>query len=114
MLRITQITRDSLQKQTLVLPDGSSFTMTMYFMPLQQGWYIRELTYGDFRLTNLRITVGPNMLYQWKNKIPFGLACTSIGQREPSLQDDFVSENCKLYVLTEEEVDAFQEFLENA
>lgn len=113
MLRINQITRDTLQKQTLILEDGSSFTLKMYFVPLQQGWFIRELTYGDFTLYGLRITVGPNMLYQWKNKLPFGLACTSVGDREPSLQDDFSSENCKLYVLTSEEVTALTEFYEN-
>ena len=113
MLRIQQITRDSLQKQTLFLEDGSFLTLTMYFVPLQQGWFITDITYGDFTLKNIRITVGPNMLYQWKNKIPFGLACLSADGREPSLQEDFSSENFKLYILTEAEVLELQDFYEN-
>lgn len=113
MLRIQQITKDTLQKQTLILPDGTSFTLIMYFIPMQQGWFIRELVYGDFVIRNIRITVGATMLYQFKNQIPFGLACVSVGQREPSLQEDFFSDQCKLYVLTQEEVKEYQEVLEN-
>lgn len=113
MLRIQQITQDPLQRQNIVLPDGSSFTLTMYYIPLQQGWFIQELTYNDFTLNNLRITVSPNILYQWKNYIPFGISCVCESNREPSLQEDFSSGAAKLYVLTEDEVTSFTEYLAN-
>ena len=111
MLRIQQITNDSLQKQTILLDDGSSFTMVMYFVPLQYGWFFRELTYLDFTLRNFRICNDLNMLYQFRNKLPFGIACISAGNREPSLREDFSSGASRLYVLTEEEMDEYTEYI---
>lgn len=113
MLLIKQITSNPLQSQTLVLPDGTSLALTIYFRPMQFGWFINTLTYGSFVLNGLRITNTPNMLNQWQNIIPFGLACFSVGNREPSLQQDFVSGNSKLYILTQAEVREFESFLKN-
>lgn len=111
MKQILGITGDSKQKRSIVLDDGTRFTFTMYFSPLQQGWFIRELTYGDFAMLTMRISNQPNMLYQFKNQIPFGLACASKDDREPSLQQDFLSGASKLYVLSEAEVQAYSDFL---
>lgn len=96
---------------TLVLPDGSSISLTIYFVPMQFGWFITELSYGDFVLNGLRITTQPNMLYQFRNVIPFGLACFSPSGREPSLQEDFASGASVLYILTAEEVQQYADFL---
>src|SRR6266403_3673629 len=101
MLLIQQITTNPLQSQTLVLPDGTSFFLQLYFRPMQFGWFIEKFTYGDFVLNGLRITNSPNMLNQWRNILPFGLGCFSIANREPSFQEDFSSGNSKLYVLTQ-------------
>jgi hypothetical protein len=103
MLQIQRITNNALQQQTLVLPNGKSFSMTMYFVPMQYGWFLTNITYGTFILNGLRITNNPNMLYQWQNKIPFGLGCFSTANREPSQQDDFSSGASKLYILTQAE-----------
>lgn len=111
MLRIQNITTDSRQKQTLLLPDGTNFEMTLYYVPLQFGWFITELVYQDFVLRGARVCNSPNMLHQYRNQIPFGLACFSAEDREPMFQQDFSSEASKLYVLTEEEVDEYTEFL---
>lgn len=111
MLLIQHISADALQKQTLVLPDGSSFTIEMYFRPMQFGWFINQLTYNTFTLNGLRITNSPNMLNQWRNLIPFGLGCFSAANREPSLQQDFATGASKLYVLTEAETAEYAEYL---
>jgi hypothetical protein len=111
MYTIQQITSDTLQKQTLTLPDGTLLVIVMYFMPLQYGWVFREITYESFTLKNIRITNSPNILYQFKNQIPFGLACFSKDDREPTLQQDFASGNSKLYILSAEEVQQYSEFL---
>ncbi len=114
MYLIQQITDNPYQQQTLVLPsDGSSILMTLYFRPLQQGWFIDELTRDSFTVKGLRITNSPNMLNQWKNLIPFGLACFSDGMREPSLLEDFSSGASKLYILSEEEVVEYTDFLQH-
>lgn len=113
MLLIRQITKDPLQQQSVVLPDGTSVTLQFYYRPLQLGWFLNSITYGEFVLKGLRITNSPNMLHQWRNQIPFGLACYTDGLREPTQQEDFFSGAAKLYLLTEEEVEEYTEFLEN-
>lgn len=111
MNQIQQISTDPRQRQTLNLKDGTAFTMEIYFVDLQLGWFITELTYLDFTLNGLRITNSPNMLQQFRNQIPFGLACFSKQDREPQLIQDFATENSKLYILTPAEVEEFNEIL---
>ena len=81
---------------------------------MQRGGFINELRYGDFILYGVRITNSPNILYQFKNQIPFGLGCFSTANREPSLQDDFLTEQSRMYVLSELEVQQYTEFLASA
>lgn len=113
MFLIQRVSAAPLQSQSLVLEDGSVFSMTMYFRPIQQGWFLNELVYGDFVLRGLRIVNSPNMLHQFRNQLPFGLACFSINDREPQLLEDFSSGNSKLYVLSSDEVKEYAEYLAN-
>lgn len=108
---IQQITDDSFQQQTLILPDGSSFLLQLYFMPMQYAWVITALTYKSFTLNGFRVSNSPNMLQQYCNQLPFGLACFSTQNREPSQQQDFSSGASQLYVLTAAEVAEYTEFL---
>lgn len=111
MFLIQQVTNNPNQKQTLVLQDGTSLTMTIQFVPMQYGWFITELTYQTFTLRGLRVTNSPNMLHQFRNQLPFGLACFSSANREPSQQDDFSSGASTLYLLSAAEVEQYTEFL---
>lgn len=111
MFLVQQITNDAFQKQTLILPSGQTFDITMSFKPMQLGWFITELVYGDFTLTGVRVCTSPNFLYQFRNQIPFGLACFTKDFSEPTLQEDFSSGRAKLYVLSEAEVDRYTELL---
>lgn len=113
MFLIQQITNAPRQKQTLILPDGTSLNMEIYFIPMQFGWFITSLVYGNFTIQGLRITVSPNMLYQFRNQIPFGLACYAnlAAKREPTQQQDFSSGAFSLYILNQTEVDQYAEVL---
>lgn len=113
MFLIQNITNDSAQTQNLILEDGSFFTITIYFVPMQYGWFISSLTYGDFTLNGLRICNSPNLLHQFKNILPFGIACVSPSEREPSQQQDFVAGASNLYVLTSDEVQDYEDYLSN-
>lgn len=113
MFLIQQITANPFQKQTLILENGVPLTLILYYRPMQQGWFIDTLSYLDFELHGVRITNYPNLLYQWRNLIPFGMACFSTANREPQLQQDFSSGASKLYILSEAEVEEFTEYLTN-
>lgn len=109
---LNTITADPYQQQIIVLPDGKTFTMTLYYVPMQYSWFITNLTYGDFVLNSIRVCINGNMLYQWKNLLPFGLACFSDAKREPSQLEDFSSGACALYLLSEAEVEAYTDYIE--
>lgn len=113
MFIVDSITSDAKQKQNLVLPSGATFTVEMEYKPLQQGWFFTSISYGDFTLTNLRICTSPNLLHQYKNKLPFGIAVTSLQNGEPTQQQDFFVGNSVMYVLTEEEVAEYANYLTN-
>lgn len=111
MLKITSLTADPYQKHNVFLPDGSSFSFLLYFRPLQLGWFLNEIIFEDFTARGIRITNSPNILFQFMNQIPFGLACFSKDNREPTLLEDFVSGNSVLYVLTEDECQEYLRFV---
>lgn len=111
MNQIQVITADPSQTQAIPIQDGSSFTFTLYYVDLQYGWWITNFTYGDFVLQGFRVFNSPNMLQQYRNQIPFGLACYTVGQREPTQLQDFSSEASTLWVLTQAEVAQFNTFL---
>lgn len=111
MKRIQKVTADAFQKQTFVLDSGDVFEITLYYRPNQLGWFIWELVFGDFVLNNVRVCVSPNLLYQYQNKLPFGIACFSTDGREPTLQEDFESGAAKLYVLSPAEVAEYSAYV---
>ena len=112
MFQVQNLTSDAVQQQNLILPDGTIVSMTINYVSQQQGWFIVELAYGTFVLEGIRITNSPNILFQWKNIIPFGLSCFSTENREPTQQQDFSSGEAALYILTATEVQEYITYLQ--
>lgn len=111
MYQVTTITSDPLQQQVLVLPDGSLLTFTMRYAPQVYGWFM-SFTYGDFVINNVRITVSPNILHQFRNQLPFGINCFSASvSREPTQQQDFSSQLFQLNIIDATEVQEFADYL---
>lgn len=111
MLLVQQITSDALQQQNLVLDNGSTVLLQLYFRPMQYGWFINQLTWNNFTIYGMRICNSPNLLLQYSNQIPFGLACYSTNNLEPQLAQSFSSGNSNLYILSQAEVQQYLEFL---
>ena len=112
MYQIQQITSAPQQQQTVTLPNGVQLGLTLYYSQQQYGWFA-GISYGStFSLQGLRITVSPNMLYQWKNILPFGLGCfITTANREPTQLQDFSTNLFRLYVLSPDEVAEYAAFL---
>ena len=111
MFKVSAITSDPLQKQNLTLADGSTLLLTIYFVPQQYGWFIKELSYNGIIIQGLRLCNGINILQQYKNKLGFGLCCLTKNNREPFNIEDFSSGNSALYILTADEVSKYSGFL---
>ena len=107
MQKMLNITATTNQKTTFTLPDGSLFSITLYFSDRQIGWFIKELTYNTFTLKGIRVTNSPNIMHQFSNKLPFGIACLSTNNLEPFLVDSFTSGVSTLYLLTATEVASY-------
>ena len=105
MYQITNIINHPNQIQSISLPDGGSFVLHLVFQVQQKSWFINELTYNDVTIRGLRLSLSRNLLRQFSNLVPFGLAVISSTEREPFFIDDLSSEAVKLFVLTSEEVD---------
>lgn len=108
---IQNITTDLWQRQQVPLPDNSLVSLDLQFLPQQQGWVFNTISYGNFTLQGLWIANHANLLHQWRNQIPFGLACYSTDAREPMLLTDFNSGASKLYLLTAADCAAYTAFL---
>lgn len=108
---IQQITSDARQNLGILLPDGTQFSLSIYFSSMQFGWFITNLTYQRFILNGVRITNSPNMLHQFRNQIPFGLACATASNREPSQAQDFSSGASILYLLDQADVALYTGYL---
>ena len=111
---ITNLNENPRQSQTLVLANGNTVAITMYFVPMQYGWFFTSISYpaNNFTLTGIRICNNPNLLYQWQNQIPFGIGCFSTSQREPTQQQDFFSGASSLYILSQTECQQYATYIQ--
>ena len=112
MQRINGITTYPNQNLTLKLLDGTVLQMNLIYRETQNGWFFGGLNWnnGQWIENGRRVVTHPNMLRQYKNLIPFGLACFTVNNREPTQQQDFVAPSTSipsassLFLLTASEV----------
>lgn len=109
MTKIQNISDYPNQLFTLALPNGESMTMTLVYKPLQYGWFV-GIIYQDFEVKRLRVTCNYNILEQFSNLIPFGLACFTNQNQEPFFAQDFQANNAVLCVLDSTDIDNLRAF----
>ena len=84
---ITGITDAPKQAISIPLPDGSSFSLALTFVAQQAGWFF-DVAYStatiSFQANGSRLCASPNILRQYQNVIPFGIACLCAGNVEPT------------------------------
>lgn len=83
--------------------NGDQIEITLYYRPAIQ-WWTMDISCNSFELNGYRIYNSLNMLDQFKNIIPFGLACLVSDGGEPFLINDFSTARCQLCVLTPSEI----------
>ena len=108
MQEITELNNDSRQKITLVTDTGIEIPFLLEFKPNQEGWFF-DLEYNDTVLNGVRLCTFPNVLRQFKNIFPFGIACLTTDGGEPYYIDDFSSGRASIFLLNEEEVEFIEE-----
>lgn len=104
------ITENPSQVMSLVLENGNNINLNLRYSQNQKGWFY-DLSYLGFNLYGRRVVTSPNMLRQFKNYIPFGLAVVTTDGHEPVFIEDFKNKRASMYTLNEEDVATVEELL---
>lgn len=114
MQLINGLTSNPKQQIPVILADGTTLNIGLAFFSMQSGWFFTSLNWnnGQWVENGRRVVSHPNMLRQYRNIIPFGLACFTTGNREPTQQQDFSSGASALYILSASEVLDFEVWLQ--
>jgi hypothetical protein len=103
MKTITGLTDQPKQQTGLVLSDGSRAVLTLEYRANQLGWFY-DITWDSFTLNGQRLVTSPNILRQFRNKLPFGIAVVTTDNVEPLRQTDFAAGVATLYLLDSTDV----------
>ena len=107
MIQITEITDDARQSLKVVVETGEEFSLSLEYRESQQLWFC-SVSYLDTTINGLGLVASFNILRQWKNILPFGIAIRTTDVGDPYFADDFTKERAKLYVLTSDEVEQIE------
>lgn len=95
---LTNLTSDAKQQTTLLLDDGSQATLLLEYRPNQLAWFY-DLTWGDLAIKGQRLVPSPNIIRQFRTRLPFGIAILTAGNVELMSQQDFTNGNATVYQL---------------
>lgn len=113
MQQITSITDKPNQLMTLVLDNNETALFRLYYLSRQQGWFF-DFEYNDISANCIRVLLSPNILRQFRKRIPFGIAFTTDGDVEPFDIEDFSAQRINMFVLNSEEVLRIEEEIYNS
>ena len=88
------------QQKTILLENGNTFTLNIYYKSLTSGWYY-DVFYAplNFILKGQKATHGLNALEPFRERLPFGLSFRVEDGGEIWYLNDFSSERVKVYLL---------------
>ena len=98
MKLITGITSDYKQRAMVQIDDGTTVYLNLVYVQQQTGWFV-DILWESKQINGLRLTTSPNLLYKWKNILPFGLMLLTNNNSEPLNLDDFSTSVAQLYLL---------------
>ncbi len=107
---INGLTTEGAQTIAVTLEDGSRATLSLYFRPQQNGWFFDVSWPGSpilpvpFVANGRRLVTSGNLLRQFRDVIPFGLALFTVDNSDPSSQSAFVDGTASLVLLNAADV----------
>ncbi len=98
MKLIEGLTDQSKQSTILTLTDGSKVLFYLEFRSQQRGWFF-DVTWNTVSVFGQRLVTSPNVLRQYLNTLPFGIAVVTTDGAEPLTASDFSEGTVSLYLL---------------
>ena len=85
MLQLDFITNEQRQLYSKVLMENNdSFSLELYYNYTAFAWFC-NIIYKDKTINGIKIVASKNILYKWKNILPFGIACITDDFSDPYL-----------------------------
>lgn len=101
--QITNLTNFADQVTQLQLPDGTTATMELIYQGAPERW-IMNISYGSFTANGIGVCTYPNILRQYEENLPFGLAFTTADQTDPVDINDFSTGRVSVFLLTQADI----------
>lgn len=102
MRQITTINDYPKQSFFITIENYESAEVTLEFKPLQQGWFL-SLNWGSVGIKQMRVVAAPNILGQFSNVLPFGIAISGVDDIDPFAIDAWLT-GWKFYVLDQNDL----------
>ena len=105
MQAMTSFTSAPKQFYQLVLDTNEVADFHIRYYPRMLSWYF-DIAYKDININNVKVVLHPNILRQFKTKLPFGLMFYTENESpvEPFQITDFQTGRVKMAILNEEEI----------
>lgn len=91
------------QTTTIVLADGTRATLALEYRPNQLAWFY-DLEWEGLAINGCRLVASPNIVREFRLRIPFGLAVITAGNIDPTDQEAFVNGSASVYLLDAQDV----------
>jgi len=108
MRSVDNLTSNANQLINFVLDDNTTVVLNLIYFAATQRWMVNVLR-GTFVVNGISVCNYPNILREWRNLIPFGLACQTVDGGDPVNIDDFTNGRAVLYVLSAADVALFEQ-----
>lgn len=109
MKKLDGIRATGVQDFSTTIENGDSVKFTLHYSTTTQAFKL-DVEWNDFILKGFRVFSSPNILIQYQNVIPFGLAVVTEGTGDPFLINDFSTGRAVFYVLSPSEVQEVCDF----
>jgi hypothetical protein len=111
MRTINKLQATGVQTFKVPLDAGGFAKITLTYRPVVQMWFL-DFEYNTCKVRGLRLCKQINIIHQWREICPFGIAVLTDGA-EPFLINDFSTGRVTLGILTAGEVAEYQAELVN-
>ena len=102
---MTSFTSAPKQFYQLVLDNNETIDFYIRYYPRMLSWYF-DVIYKEITINNIKIVLHPNILRQFRHRLPFGLMFYTDNNSpvEPFQITDFQTGRVKMAILNEDEI----------
>lgn len=102
-IKVLNITNDARQRHTISTP-ARDVILVLYYFATVQSWFM-DVEYGERSVKGVRLVVGASLLPSAGLPLDFRVQDTQNIGLDPYSVDDFVTDRCRLFMLSAEDME---------